>query len=240
VARRAHLPYPEAVLIEAGQPAPDRRAGPAPERRGGPVDTSERRRMSGRTVEIERIVLVGLSGAGKSTVARLLAARLGWAAADSDDWIVAQAGRSIADLFASEGEPAFREREHAALRTLCERPGLVLATGGGVVTVEANWPLLRARSRVVWLRASPEQVFARLAGERGDGPTVVRPLLASDPLARLRAMAAARRDFYARADVTVDTDGATPAEVAERVLAAVLASGARPSAARADVIRRSG
>lgn len=184
--------------------------------------------MDRRTDEIERIVLVGLSGSGKSTVARELAARLGWAADDSDDWIVAQTGRGIADLFANEGEPAFRRLEHEALRALCGRAGLVVATGGGVITVEANWPLLRAGSRVVWLRATPEELVARLARQAGAGPTVVRPLLADDPLARLRALEASRRALYARADIAIDTAGRAPAEVAAAALAAIIASGARP------------
>jgi len=161
-------------------------------------------------------------------VARELAGRLGWTWLDVDHEIEARAGKSIAAIFADEGEPAFREREHAALRDLCERPGLVLATGGGVVTVEANWPLMRVGSRVVWLRATPEQLVARLSRQPETGPTIVRPLLAGDPLARLQAMAATRQQAYARADLVIDTDDRAPAEVAATVLAAVLASGARP------------
>lgn len=189
---------------------------------------SERERVGERTDEIERIVLVGLSGSGKSTVSRHLASRLGWEAADSDDWIAAETGRAITDIFANDGEPAFREIEHAALQALCRRPGLVLATGAGVVTVEANWPLLRARSRVVWLQAPLELLVARLTQQTGDGPTVVRPLLAGDPLARIQALDAARRDLYARADLAITTDGRTPDDVANAALDAVLSSGARP------------
>ena len=188
--------------------------------------------MGGATDEIDRIVLVGLSGTGKSTVARLLAPRLGWAAADSDDWIVAQTGRSIAEIFADAGEPTFREIEHEALRDLCARRALALGTGGGVVTVEANWPLLQARSRVVWLQATPEQLVARLERQGDAGPTAVRPLLAGDPLARFRAMLTARRSLYARADLAIDTDTRTPDDIAEAVLEAVLASGARPVVTR--------
>jgi shikimate kinase len=188
--------------------------------------------MSVAASEIERIVLIGLSGSGKSTVARLLAPRLGWTAADSDDWIVARTGRAIADIFADAGEPAFREIEHEALQALCAQPGLALATGGGVVTVEANWPLLRARSRIVWLQATPEYLVARLERQRVDGPSAVRPLLAGDPLARFEAMATARRDLYARADLAIDTTGRTPDDVAEAILQAVLESGARPVVVR--------
>jgi shikimate kinase len=186
---------------------------------------------------IERIVLVGLSGSGKTSVARALAPRLGWEMADSDDWIVAHTGRTIPDVFKHDGEAAFRRIEQAALRALCARPRLVLATGGGVVTVEANWPVLRARSRVVWLRASPERLVARLQAEAGAAVGAARPLLQGDLLARLRALAETRTPLYAQADLTVDADTGTPEEIAASVLAAVLASGAPPVA---GVIRERG
>lgn len=176
---------------------------------------------------IERVILVGLSGTGKTTVARRLAERVGWPMADSDDWIVAQTGRTIPDLFANEGEPRFRAIEHAAIRALCAQSRLVLATGGGVVVTAANWPLLRAASRVVWLKARPETIVARIVAQQGEGVGAVRPLLAGDPLARMQTLAATRQPLYAQADLTIDVDALTPAAAAEAVLAAVLASGAR-------------
>jgi shikimate kinase len=179
---------------------------------------------------IERIVLVGLSGSGKTSVARALAPRLGWEMADSDDWIVAHTGRSIPDVFKYDGEATFRQLEQAALRALCARPRLVLATGGGVVTVAANWPVLRTGSRVVWLRASPERLVARLQAEAGEAVGAARPLLQGDPLARLRALAETRTPLYAQADLTVDADTGSPEVIAARVLEAVLAGGARPLA----------
>lgn len=182
-------------------------------------------RATEREYPIERIVLIGLSGSGKSAVARRLAPRLGWAWADTDDWVVAHSGRSIADIFDRDGEPAFRRLEQAALAALGTRHRLVLATGGGIVTVPENWPLLRAASVVAWLRATPEEIVARLGRQRRPGPTAVRPLLAGDPLERLRALAAARQDLYALADITIDTGGQSVAQVAGAVLATVRASG---------------
>ena len=177
-------------------------------------------------VNIERVILIGLSGTGKTTVARVLAARLGWAAADSDEWIVARAGRPIADIFATEGEPRFRQMEHEALHALVERDHLVLATGAGIVTVERNWPLLRQASRVVWLQAPADQIIARLQSET----TETRPLLAGDdPLGTLHAMTTARAPLYARADIAIDTADRQPEEVAARVLAA-LSAGERVAA----------
>lgn len=182
---------------------------------------------------IERIVLVGLSGTGKSTVARLLAGRLGWETADSDEWIVAATGRPIADLFAQEGEAAFRQVESAAIRALCARPRLVLATGGGVVTVEENWPHLRRRGRIIWLQARPETLVARLQAQSGEGVAAVRPLLAGgEPRARIQAMIDARQALYARADEAVATDERTPEQVVTAVLATLPAE-MRPTAALA-------
>jgi shikimate kinase len=186
---------------------------------------------TGRTVttldRVERIVLVGLSGSGKSAVARRLAPRLGWRWADTDDWVTTHTGRTIADVFERDGEAVFRRLEHDALRALVASAGLVLATGGGIVTVPDNWPLLRAASLVIWLRATPEAIVARLRRQRRRGPAAVRPLLAGDPLARLRALEAARQAQYAQADLTVDTGGQPVDQVVEAVLAAVRQSGAR-------------
>jgi shikimate kinase len=171
---------------------------------------------------IERIVLVGLSGSGKSTIARLLADRLGWEMADSDDWIVAATGHTIPDIFAGDGEARFRQIEHEAIAALCARPRLVLATGGGVVTVEANWSHLQHRGLVVWLQARPETILARLRAQAGEDTPIIRPLLAGDdPTARLRAMIAARTPLYARADLTIATDDRPPAEVVAAILAAL-------------------
>jgi shikimate kinase len=177
---------------------------------------------------IERIVLVGLSGAGKTTVGRRLAELTGWVLADSDDWIVAATGRSIADLFANDGEPRFRQLEHQAIAALCQHPRLILSTGGGVVTRPENWPLLRRSSRVVWLQVRPETVVARLLVQQAEGAAAVRPLLAgAEPLTRVQAMAAARHALYAQADLMVVADDRPPTVVAEAVLTAIAASGAR-------------
>ena len=108
------------------------------------------------------IFLVGYRGTGKTTIGRILAERLGWAFADVDDRIELVAGRSIKDIFATEGEPGFRDREAAALAELCARSGCVVATGGGAILREANRAVLRANGFVVWLTAAPETVWERL------------------------------------------------------------------------------
>ena len=170
----------------------------------------------------ERIVLVGLSGSGKSTVARRLAERLGWRAVDTDSELERQAGKSIPRVFAEDGEPAFRALESAVLADACRERHAVVATGGGVVTVEKNWPVMRRDALVVHLGAAPETLLARLEAHAArDGRDVAaRPLLAgAAPADALRAMSARRATDYARADVSLTTEGRTPEAIAD-VLAA--------------------
>ncbi len=161
------------------------------------------------------VVLVGMMGAGKTTVGRLLARRLGRPFVDVDDVVVAAAGRSIPDVFALEGEAGFRARERRALAQVCAA-GVpqVVACGGGAVLDPANRAVLASRARVVWLRASPEVLADRV----GDG--TARPLLAgtadaAERARRLGALAAEREAVYAAvADEVVDTDERSPAELA--------------------------
>src|SRR4051812_41592085 len=107
-----------------------------------------------------RLFLVGYRGTGKSTVGRLVAARLGWAFVDADERLEGVAGRSVSELFAVEGEPAFRDRESVVLAELSQREKAVVATGGGVVLRPANRALL-ATGFVVWLTASPDAIWQR-------------------------------------------------------------------------------
>src|SRR5689334_1819052 len=106
-----------------------------------------------------RIVFVGYRGTGKTTVGRLLAARLGWTFADSDDLIESATGRSIAEIFATEGETSFRQHEAAALQELSKRDLIVIATGGGAVLRSDNRELLRTAGFIAWLTARPETIW---------------------------------------------------------------------------------
>lgn len=173
----------------------------------------------------ERVVLVGLSGSGKSTVSRLLAARLGWAATDTDALLAVSAGESIPRIFAERGEAAFRALETEALRAVCEGAHRVIATGGGVVTVEANWAIMRGgRSLVVHLAAPPDTLVARLAAHAAEAgeDVAARPLLAGQPpAAALRAMHTRRAAAYARADLTIETGSTSPEQIAGTLAALV-------------------
>lgn len=162
----------------------------------------------------ERYALIGLRGAGKTTVGKLLARELEARFVELDERVEARAGLSLAELFDLHGVEAYRRHERAALEeVLAEGQRLVLATGGSLVTSEETFARLRAACRTVWLRAQPEVHLARVAGQ-GDGrPMAGRPRA----LEELRAILARRAPLYALADVTVDTDERPAAEVAAEV-----------------------
>ena len=141
-----------------------------------------------------RIALVGLPGSGKSTIGRQLARRLGVPFADSDHVIEQQLGCSIREFFEREGEDRFRDIEEEVIDTLTANHPGVLATGGGAVLRPRNRVNLRERTKVVYLRSSPEDVFRRLRHDSN------RPLLqVKDPLGRLREIYATRDPLYREA-----------------------------------------
>ena len=149
------------------------------------------------------IVLVGLPGAGKSTAGRLAAGRLGWEFVDLDEEIVRMAGgRGVAEIFATEGEAAFRERERDATRNLRGRRRIVVAPGGGWMANPGCAELLRPPARIIHLRVGVPAALARLAGS-----AEVRPLLAgSDPGGVLAELQRRRGGSYAAADLELDTE----------------------------------
>jgi shikimate kinase len=164
-----------------------------------------------RPVQPRTIWLAGMMGAGKSSLGPRLAARLGLPFVDVDCEIEAAAGRSIPELFASEGEPAFRKREREAIEALAGRP-LVVALGGGAPAQPGAVERLLASGRLVYLRARPETLAARVAADGG------RPLLAGldgpARLERLRGLLTAREPAYLRASIVLDTAALAPEEAA--------------------------
>jgi shikimate kinase len=171
------------------------------------------------SAETRSITLIGLSGAGKSTVGRLLAERFDWPLFDTDALITQLTGRSIPEIFTQDGEGRFREIETDALRrTLAVAPA-VIATGGGIVLREENRALLRTHSFVVWLDAPTDALLARLLAH-----DEARPLLAGDdPATRLEALRTARVKLYAEtAHVRIETNGLTAEVVCDQVVAAGL------------------
>lgn len=161
------------------------------------------------------IILTGPMGSGKTSVGRLLARRHGFRFKDLDAVIVEQAGKSINQIFAEEGEAAFRDRETVALKSLLGQEKMVLSTGGGVVIREENRSLLHAAGLVVNLQASVAELAKRLARAND------RPLLLGDePLVvRIERIMQSREPFYADADIRIDTTGKTLEDVATKILA---------------------
>lgn len=161
------------------------------------------------------MVLVGPMGVGKSTVGRLLADRLGTGYRDTDEDIVTEQGRSIAEIFVDEGEPVFRAIEKAAVaRALAEHDG-VLALGGGSILDEDTRSLL-AGQRVLYLSMDVEEAVKRT------GLNAARPLLAVNPRKQWRELMEARRSLYESiATAVVATDGRTPEEVTRIALDAL-------------------
>ena len=164
------------------------------------------------------VVLVGMMGTGKTTVGRLLAERLGRRLIDSDELIEARAGRTVREIWLSDGEPAFRVLETAALRdALADPEPLVIAAAGGVVLSAENRAALRdADAVVVWLRADPSVLVGRVGREEH------RPLLDDDPATTLQQMLHDREPLYREvAELVVETDATSPDDVVEQIVALV-------------------
>ena len=155
------------------------------------------------------IVLVGFMGAGKTTVGHLLAERLGLPFTDSDLIIEQRAGRPVPQIFAEDGEPAFRALEHQVITGLLDGPALVLALGGGATEHPGTRDRL-ARVQVVYLQVGYEQAMQRVGGDQGR-PLLVRPDLAATYQRRL--------PLYAElATLTVSTDGRHPEAISQDIL----------------------
>jgi shikimate kinase len=183
-----------------------------------------------------RVVLIGMAGSGKTTVARLLARRLGGRFLDTDESIAARSGRPVGRIFAEDGEAEFRRVEAEVLAGALEsEPHMVVATGGGVVTTEAGRELLCGASvrgwTVVWLRTDASALIERVGGSD------TRPLLAGDAPAAVRRLLAEREDLYLQCSgAVVDTSGRSPAEVTESVLATLRAANGTSAGTEPDTM----
>jgi len=171
---------------------------------------------------ITNLVITGFSGTGKSLVAMEVALRLNWDFLDTDDEIVKQTGKPIAEIFRQDGEARFRKLEREMIKKACQRRQTVIAIGGGTIVDPQNYELLAKTGLIVCLEAKPETIYERLFRETASNPhREVRPLLAVDnPLERIRQLKASRQPHYAKANCTVHTDGLSVSEVAEEVIKA--------------------
>jgi shikimate kinase len=168
------------------------------------------------------IVLVGLMGAGKSTVGRRLAAALRLPFHDADQEIETAAGCSISDFFDRYGEAAFRDGERKVIRRLLDGPRHVLATGGGAFMDPTTRALIKEKGLSVWLRANIDLLMERVTKR----PT--RPLLKNDdPRATMERLMAERYPIYAEADITVDSNGGPHDAIVQQILSQLTALGVK-------------
>jgi shikimate kinase len=168
----------------------------------------------------KRIVLVGLSGAGKSTAGRLAAEQLAargtpWEFVDLDAEIERRAGRPVAEIFARQGEAAFRKLERAVSLELLGRDQLLLATGGGWVELGEPVERFRAVSELVYLQVSPRVAAARIGAEGGGRPLLAGP----EPAKRLENLLQRREGSYLQSQHTLSVDSMSPEQVASYIVA---------------------
>lgn len=160
------------------------------------------------------IFLVGPMGAGKSTIGRMLAGKLGYDFVDTDQIIEERTGADVSWIFDVEGESGFRDREGQVLQEFCVASHKVIATGGGIVLRKENRELLSKHTCVIYLSASVEQLTARTARDKK------RPLLqVSDPKAKILSLLEERDPLYRDvADFVLHTDGQSPKATAQSIL----------------------
>jgi len=171
---------------------------------------------------MSNLIITGFSGTGKSLVAKEVARRLNWDFLDTDDEIVEQTRKPIAEIFRQDGESKFRELERETIRKACQQRQTIIAIGGGAIVDPQNYELLAKTGLIVCLEAKPETIYERLFQKAVHSPeTEVRPLLATDnPLEHIRQLKASRQPSYAKVDWTVNTDNLNISQVAEEVIRA--------------------
>jgi shikimate kinase len=172
----------------------------------------------------ERLLLVGMMGAGKTSAGRLAAKRLGWTWIDTDTEISRAGGATVVELFARHGEVHFRQEETRALEAALRRDEpLVISVGGGAVLDPGNRDVLRGAGTVVWLRARPETLIGRV--HDGAGRPMLVGATTEERVETLRRIDGERRSLYSEvADDIVDVDHLGPRQVAERLLECVAAA----------------
>ncbi|HVV40639.1 MAG TPA: helix-turn-helix transcriptional regulator [Nitrobacter sp.] len=215
-------------LVAMDQPSPDwrvirdllRKAAPAQVARAKEILAGEGSNGTAapRQMSFAGIALIGLRGAGKTTLGRRLADKIGWAFVELNKEIERQNGLSVAEIIALYGQEGFRRMEQAALgQLLARRELMVLATGGGIVSEPLTFDLILSSFYTIWLKAKPEEHMARVR-QQGD----LRPM-ADDrsAMAELRTILLSREPLYARASAVVDTAGLSVDQAATRLIGAV-------------------
>jgi shikimate kinase len=167
------------------------------------------------------VALIGYRGTGKTTVAAILADKLGWQWFDADAVLETSAGRTIKQIFAAGGESAFRDLEQQTVAELTARDQTIIAFGGGAILRSENRTAIKSRCVTVWLTAAPETLLARIEADATTGER--RPkLTAAGGLAEIESLLAVRGPHYRDcADCIVATDGRAPETIAEEIIAGI-------------------
>ena len=169
------------------------------------------------------LILVGISGAGKTTIGTMVAQRLGRTFMDLDREIERREQATVSEIFAEKGEPYFREKERELTEELSRQGNMVLAPGGGWVTNADVVALLRPPGRIIYLKVKPETAMKRIGDERATRPLLMRP----DPLGELKRLLKQREPMFLKADHTIDTEKLKPEQVVEQVVKVAGAPGRR-------------
>ena len=171
---------------------------------------------------MRNLALSGVMGTGKSSVGRLVAEALHFTFLDTDEVITSRAGKSVAEIFAQEGEAAFRQRERLLVEELAKRDKTVIATGGGLPVNPENFASLKSHALIVCLWASPEKIWERVRHQSH------RPLLQDpDPQAKIKSLLEARKPVYQQADILMNTEVRSCREVAAQVIHQFRSAGPR-------------
>ena len=166
------------------------------------------------------VVLIGYRATGKTTLAKLLAERLNWDWTDGDVEVEQVAGKSVARIFAEDGEPVFRDIEARVMGELCERDRLVIAAGGGAPMRESTRQAMRRGGKVVWLTALPETIHARMTGDATTTAARRPSLTDRGPLDEIVELLTRRAPIYQEAaHCRIDTEGKTPEDTTDEILA---------------------
>lgn len=169
--------------------------------------------MSPRRKQPKNIFLVGFMGAGKTTVGRILARKLGWRYCDADKVIETVAGKTVSEIFSSRGEIHFRDLESDTLSSLAGKTKQVIATGGGAVMREENREAMKKGGAVIYLKAPMSVIWERVRHSK------TRPLLNVDnPFDAAEELLRKRAPFYETADITIDTENLAPEEAAAEIM----------------------
>ena len=164
--------------------------------------------------EAKNIVLVGLMGSGKSAIGRTIAKKLGRRFIDTDRLIERKTGKTIAEIFNSEGELLFRKQEKDIIRKISQYIGIVIATGGGAIKDPENFKCLKESGWIIALFASPAVLYQRIAGKR------IRPLLLDEdePIKKLEEIFNERKSMYSQADFQVNTENKEINQIADEII----------------------